>query len=58
MKLNIKLLIRVNAILFTGALLGEAILILGLTRGIWINSNLYQRITAEYELSNDVTPPP
>ena len=58
MKLNIKLLIRVNAILFTGALIGEAILILGLTRGIWINSNLYQKITAEYELSNDVSPPP
>ena len=58
MKLNIKLLIRVNAILFTGALVGEAILILGLTRGIWINSNLYQKITADYELSNDVSPPP
>ncbi len=58
MKLNIKLLIRANAVLFTGALIGEAFLILGLTKGVWINSQLYKKITADNELITDVAPPP
>jgi len=58
MKLNIKLLIRANALLFTVALVGEALLILGLTRGIWINSSLYKKIEANNQLIADVVPPP
>jgi len=58
MNLNIKLLIRANAALFTGALLGQTMLIIGLTRGVWINSQLYQEIAAENELIADILPPP
>jgi len=58
MKLNIKLLIRANAALFTGALVGQTMLIIGLTRGVWINSELYQDIAANNELIADVLPPP
>ncbi|MEI7951153.1 MAG: methyl-accepting chemotaxis protein, partial [Synechococcaceae cyanobacterium ELA182] len=58
MKLNIKLLIRANAALFTGALLGQTMLIIGLTRGVWINSGLYEEISADKELIADVLPPP
>ncbi len=58
MNLNIKLLIRINAILFTIALLGESFLILGLTRGVWINGDLYRRINADLELNSEVSPPP
>jgi len=58
MNFNIKLLIRVNAILFTAAILGEAFLILGLTRGVWINGDLYRKITTEFELTGEISPPP
>ena len=58
MKLNIKLLIRANALLFTVALISEALLILGLTKGVWINSLLYRKIEASNQLIADVVPPP
>lgn len=58
MALNVKFMIRANAILFTAAIIGEAILVTSLTKEIWINQPLYNRIIAHKDLISDVVPPP
>ena len=58
MALNVKLMIRVNAALFTAALIGEVILVTSLTKSIWIQQPLYNKIIAHKDLNADVIPPP
>lgn len=57
MALNVKFMIRVNAALFTAALIGEVILVTGLTKSIWIQQPLYNKIIAHKDLNADVIPP-
>ena len=58
MKLNVKFMIRANAALFTVALIGEVLLIVGLTKNLWIKQPLYEEIVANKNLSADITPSP
>ena len=58
MALNVKFMIRANAILFTAALIGEVILVTSLTKEIWIKQPLYNKIIAHKDLITDVVPPP
>ena len=57
MALNVKFMIRVNAGLFTAALIGEVILITSLTKSIWIQQPLYNKIIAHKDLNADILPP-
>jgi methyl-accepting chemotaxis protein len=57
MALNVKFMIRVNAALFTAALIGEVILVTGLTKSIWIQQPLYNKIIAHKDLNADIIPP-
>ncbi len=58
MELNVRSMIRANAALFTVALIGEVVLVIGLTRPIWIKQPLFDRIIAHKDLINDMSPPP
>jgi hypothetical protein len=58
MALNVKFMIRANAILFTVAIIGEVILVTSLTKEIWIKQPLYNKIIAHKDLITDVVPPP
>lgn len=58
MELNVKSMIRGNAALFTLALVGEVLLVVALTRPIWIKQPLFDRIVAHKDLINDISPPP
>ena len=58
MALNVKFMIRANAILFTAALIGEVILVTSLTKEIWIKQPLYNKIIAHKDLMTDIVPPP
>jgi len=57
MALNVKFMIRVNAALFTAALIGEVVLVTSLTKSIWIQQPLYNKIVAHKDLTADVIPP-
>ena len=57
MALNVKFMIRVNAALFTAALIGEVVLVTSLTKSIWIQQPLYNKIVAHEDLTADVIPP-
>jgi len=58
MALNVKFMIRANAVLFTAALIGEVIFVTSLTKEIWIKQPLYNKIVANKDLMADVAPPP
>jgi len=57
MALNVKFMIRVNAALFTAALIGEVVLVTSVTKSIWIQQPLYNKIVAHKDLTADVIPP-
>jgi methyl-accepting chemotaxis protein len=57
MALNVKFMIRVNAALFTAALIGEVVLVTSLTKSIWIQQPLYNKIIAHKDLNADIIPP-
>jgi Methyl-accepting chemotaxis protein (MCP) signalling domain len=56
--LNIKILIRAIAIIFTLALLGEGLVVQYMSRDIRINGEVYKRIVADKDLLADILPPP
>jgi len=58
MNLNVKFLIKANAALLTFALVGEVALLTILTRPMWINQQLYNKIVDHHDLAGDLQPSP
>ena len=58
MNLNVKFLIKANAALLTVALVGEVALLTILTRPMWINQQLYNKIVDHHDLAGDLQPSP